>query len=183
MLERLLIMHCSPTLAGIKTGNLFQICSDSEYDLRSELQDLNHKLAGKGILLEALRMKERNALILAYRPKRLEKDLKEKDVAIFLKGFGYPEADFRCAISKLKERVEAQDGFPHEIGLFLGYPLTDVIGFIENGGRNSKCTGCWKVYRDEMEAIRLFDRYRKCKEVYSKMFAAGRSVMQLTVAA
>ncbi|HML36088.1 MAG TPA: DUF3793 family protein [Bacillota bacterium] len=183
MLERLLITHCSPTLAGIKTGNLFQICFDSEDALRSELQDLSHKLNGKGILFEVLRMKNRTALILAYRPKRLEQDLAKRDIALFLRDFGYLESGLECAISRLKERIDAQAGFPHEIGLFLGYPLTDVIGFIENEGRNSKCTGCWKVYRDEGEAMKLFDRYKKCREVYSRMFAAGRSVMQLTVAA
>ena len=36
--------------------------------------------------------------------------------------------------------------FPHEIGLFLGYPLTDVEGFIRNHGRNYLLCGMWKVY-------------------------------------
>ena len=41
--------------------------------------------------------------------------------------------------------------FPHEIGIFLGYPLADVAGFIRNKGRNCKCIGTWKVYGDAFE--------------------------------
>ena len=183
MLEKLLIMHCAPTLAGIKTGNLFQCNFASMDGLLLELQDLNEKMKSKGIHLEILRIRNLNALILAYRPKYLERDLKKSGVSNFLIKFGYIKGDPAGAVSKLKERFEGQNEFPHEIGLFLGYPLIDVIGFVENGGQNSKCTGCWKVYRNESEAIKLFDRYKKCKDVYTKMFAKGCSIMQLIVAA
>ena len=183
MLEKLLIKHCAPTLAGIKTGNLFNCYINTSEELLLQLQDANKKLSSKGIQLEVLRIKNLNALILAYRPKSLVRDLGKKGVDIFLKRFGYEKIDIEYAISKLKERFAAQSDFPHEIGLFLGYPFADVIGFIENAGQNSKCVGCWKVYCDEREAIKLFDRYKKCKDVYSKMFAGGCSIMQLIVAA
>jgi hypothetical protein len=130
MLEQSLIFHCSPTLAGIKTGSLFLYRFASTDDLLTELHDLNHKLSGKGIHIEALHIKNLTALILAYRPKRLDADLKQKGVFTFLKQYGYKRADSEYAISGLKERFALQTSFPHEIGLFLGYPLTDVIGFI-----------------------------------------------------
>lgn len=34
--------------------------------------------------------------------------------------------------------------FPHDRRAF-GYPLTDVVGFIENQGRNFTRCGCWKL--------------------------------------
>lgn len=74
-------------------------------------------------------------------------------------------------------------GFPHEIGLFLGYPLGDVEGFIRNRGQNCKCAGCWKVYCNELEAQKRFARIQKCRKVYARLWAQGRSVWQLTVAA
>jgi hypothetical protein len=73
--------------------------------------------------------------------------------------------------------------FPHEIGVFLGYPLQDVKGFIENNGRNSKYTGLWKVYGDKAASIRMFEKYRKCFSVYSDLWRSGRrDIFQLTVA-
>lgn len=183
MLEKLLIAHCAPTLAGIKTGSLFQCSFTSMDDLRVEVQNANSKLNEKGIYIEILRTKGLGALLLTFRPNCLARDLRKKGVSEFLEGFGYRKTSLRLTLARLKERLEEEEGFPHEIGLFLGYPLMDVIGFIENGGQNSKCAGCWKVYRDEKEAVKLFDRYRKCKEIYLKMFTEGRSIMQLIVAA
>lgn len=183
MLEKLLIAHCAPTLAGIKTGNLFNYCFSSADGLLSEVEDANGKLNGKGIRLEILRVQSASALILAYRPVRLERDLAKKGAANLLEGFGYEKTDLVYAISRLKERFAEQGGFPHEIGLFLGYPLADVVGFIENEGQNSKFAGCWKVYRNETEAVKLFDRYRKCRDVYLRMFTEGCSIMRLVVAA
>ena len=65
--------------------------------------------------------------------------------------------------------------------MFLGYPLPDVIAYIRNGGRNCLCCGCWKVYSDEHGARRTFARFRKCREVYARLFAQGCPLSRLTV--
>ena len=80
------------------------------------------------------------------------------------------------------KRMREQDEFPHEIGLFLGYPPEDVRGFIENGARGCKCVGCWKVYGDAETARETFAKYKKCTDVYRARYAEGRSVERLTVA-
>ncbi len=79
--------------------------------------------------------------------------------------------------------VAENDAFPHEIGVFLGYPLGDVMGFIRSGGRNCRHAGCWKVYCNEAETLRLFEKFKKCRDVYLRLWNQGRSVLQLTVAA
>lgn len=183
MLDRYLIEHCSPTLASIKTANLFSCSYAREEDLEKQIGTLNAMLENKGITLILLRKTDTAALIYVCRLERLAQDLKKPGVAEFLRKYGYEKTDVRSALAKLKERVQDQAGFPHEIGLFLSYPLGDVIGFIENAGHNSKCCGCWKVYVNECEAIRTFARYKKCKDVYQRLYKQGRSVLQLTVAA
>ena len=65
--------------------------------------------------------------------------------------------------------------------MFLGYPLEDVKGFIINEGKNCKCIGCWKVYSDECEAVRLFEKYKKCTYIYKRLHTMGRTVEHLTV--
>ena len=68
-----------------------------------------------------------------------------------------------------------KDGFPHEVGLFLGYPLDDVTGFIEQKGKNYKCCGIWKVYGNPTSRPRmLFRKLKKCSEIYRRLFADGR---------
>jgi hypothetical protein len=183
MLERLLVTHCSPTLAGIKTANLFNFRFTELKYLLLQLEDMNRKLNRKGIYAEVLRIRKSSALIFVYRPKNLETDLKKNGVAEFLAQFGYEQCSVCYCISKLKLRLAAEIDFPHEIGLFLGYPIADVMGFIENAGQNCKCVGCWKVYCNECEAAKLFAQYKKCTDVYSRMFANGFSIMELIVAA
>lgn len=182
-MEKYLIEHCSPTLASLKTANLFNYIFTSEEELYGYIRGLNRKLSAKGVSVTILRKEAHSALVYVYREKKLAEDLARPGVREFLTKAGYEACTPLAAIRFLRSRFAAKAGFPHEIGLFLGYPLGDVIGFIENAGRHSKCSGCWKVYCNECEAIRLFAKFDKCKEVYKRLFCEGKTVVQLTVAA
>lgn len=128
--------------------------------------------------------KERKkALVYLCRPQRLENDLHKPGVQKFLRACGYQGEHWEEALKELKERLHMCEKFPHEIGLFLDYPLVDVIGFIRNTGKNCKCSGCWKAYGNAKEAEKTFCKYKKCREIYSRLWENGRSVLQLTVAA
>ncbi len=198
-LDKLLVEHCAPTLASLKTANLFSCRYEDEDELIEAIREWNDAFKNKGVELILLRCRDNGALIYVCRRNRLARDLRKEGVAEFLNGFGYSgicagSADCSksdacacvdCAIEQLKSRLsEAAGSFPHEIGIFLDYPLCDVRGFIENAGANCKCAGCWKVYGDEHEARQRFHRYSKCREVYTRLWHSGaRSITQLTVRA
>ena len=67
-----------------------------------------------------------------YRVSQLQRDLQKPGVACFLESYGYRSLVVDEALNHLQQRILENDGFPHEIGIFLDYPLADVIGFIEN---------------------------------------------------
>ncbi|BEI61061.1 DUF3793 family protein [Blautia luti] len=183
MLEKSVIEHCSPTLASIKTGNLFTYKYESEEKLWKSVDGFNECVKEKGVSLTVLRKSESKALIYVCRSSSLEKDLKKPGVANFMKKYGYESTDPSYALERLRSRLAQREDFPHEIGLFLGYPLGDVIGFVKNAGQNCKCVGCWKVYCNECEAVKAFAKFKKCTSVYVRLWSQGRSVRQLTVAA
>ena len=183
MVEKKMIEHCAPTLAGLKTANMFNYRFSSMNELLGELQEINEKLNRKGVFAEIIKTKESRALIYVYRKKRLEKDLQKHSVEELLLQYGYQNCELEHCLVQLKKRLAEYDCFPHEIGVFLDYPLGDVIGFIEHGGKNCKCCGVWKVYSNECETQALFARYKKCTEVYLRVFAKGRTLTQLTIAA
>ena len=183
MLERYLIEHCSPTLASLKTASLFTITYITHSDLLSQLEQWNLRLGKKGVTLRVVRETGSSALVYVYRKQKLASDLQKPGVAALLRRYGYESVQVDQAVARLERRLSADGEFPHEIGLFLGYPLGDVIGFIRNAGSNSKCSGCWKVYCNECEAVRLFARLRRCRAIYARLWELGRSVEQLTVAA
>ena len=182
MSEDSIVKYCSPTLAGIKTGSLFSCPYQSREELLQTIRHLNRRLVPKGLRVLPLRCSEGRALIYVFRPDGLKADLADDAARKILEDAGYrSEASDRC-VTELIRRLNAQESFPHEIGLFLSYPPEDVQGFIENRAGNCKCVGCWKVYGDEAAAKTQFERFRKCTEIYCKQWAMGASVEELTVA-
>ena len=77
-MEQYLINHCAPTLASIKTANLFTYSFASEYELEAQLLHLNTLLAVKGVSLTIIRKTAGSALIYVYRSRKLAHDLANK---------------------------------------------------------------------------------------------------------
>lgn len=182
MSEELIVQQCSPTLAGLKTGSIFNCPFRSRRTLWKDIRLMNARLKQKGLRIIPLRITGHAALIYIYRPGRLEEDLSHKDARCILQSCGYEERNVPGCISLLMQRLRGSEGFPHEIGLFLGYPPEDVSGFIENNAMRSKAVGHWKVYGDEKKALKTFARYKKCTRVYAAHKARGTSIERLTVA-
>lgn len=180
MFEKYLIQHCSPTLASLKTAALFSIPCPDKAILYRDIVEWNRKLSSKGISLLILRESDGKALIYVCRMSQLSADLRRQGVADFLRSYGYKSTNAVYALIHLRLRLSESKDFPHEIGIFLGYPLGDVTGFIENKGKNSKYCGCWKVYCNECETVKRFDEFDKCKSVYMRQWNDGFSVRQLT---
>lgn len=181
MPEELLIRHCAPTLAGLKTGNLFGYKYESKKELHAHIRALNRLLVPKGLRVIPLQARDGRALIYVYRPSKLQCDLSDDCACSLLRDKGYPcNHPDRC-LMHLMQKLKGSAEFPHEIGLFLGYPPEDVCSFIENGGNGGKCVGCWKVYGDEEEAQRKFARYKKCTELYCRRWAEGKGLQKLAV--
>ena len=151
--------------------------------LMSLLGDYNARLSGRGVRMTILRANGRSALIYVYRPDFLKKDLKNGMSVNILSKSGYSRQDPGFCLTELCRRLRNDEGFPHEIGLFLGYPPEDVIGFIRYGGACSKCNGCWKVYGDVEKTRKHFEKIRKCRKTYYKLWSMGKLVENLTVSA
>lgn len=182
MSEETIVKYCSPTLAGIKTGSLFSCSYNSKNEVYAFLRELNISLRNKGVRFMPLRFKDRKVLIYAYRPSRLLPDVQSKEADELLSQRGYCTQNCGNCLARLIKRLGEGDEFPHEIGLFLGYPVDDVKGFIENNACGAKCSGCWKVYSDEKKAQKLFEQYKKCTGIYKKQWCAGKPLAKLAVA-
>lgn len=183
MLETGVVTNCAPTLAGMKSANLFNYRYTSRAEVLRELDDMNKKLNVRGVYVETLLWRSESVLIYVYRKTFLEKDLQQEEVRKLLMAYGYRSYDIESCLKRLKKRLTGYDCFPHEIGVFLGYPLEDVVGFIHHKGQNCKLCGLWKVYGDVNETGKLFQKLKKCSDIYIKVFQEGRSITQMTVSA
>ena len=121
MSEELLIRHCSPTLAGIKTGNLFSCKSRCREEVIAHIRKFNTLWQAKGLCALLLRHRKGRALIYVFRPHELEMDLSSSEAKRLLAEMGYCCTKPWHCLAELQCRLEKNKEFPHEIGLFLSY--------------------------------------------------------------
>ena len=179
MPDDVVVLHCAPTLAGLKTANMFMYQFADRQSLRCEICRLNRILGKKGLRVIPLKICSGKALIYIFRPDRLRRDLESAEAQKVLNECGYNCKSIGGRLSHLRERLGENGEFPHEIGLFLGYPPEDVCGFIQH--RPCLLTGFWKVYSDTDGAEKKFRQFRKCMKVYSSRIAAGCPLEKLAV--
>ncbi len=180
MSEEMVIRCCAPTLAAIKTGSLFNCAFDHLREMTESLRAVNQCLIRKGVTALPLRYRDGRALVYLCRIDMLEADLRDPLAEAILRENGYPDGKPMQRIAHLIRRLRESDTFPHEIGLFLGYPPVDVRGFMEH--KTCKCTGLWKVFEsDETQAQRYFARCRNCTNAYLRRNREGWSLSRLTI--
>lgn len=180
--EQILISHCAPTLAGIKPANLFCYRYDSDECIEGIIGEWRNLLLDRGVGFYILRNRHQVCLIYVYRVKELYKILNIRENQDFLTERGYKKLlNPSEALALLAQNCANSIHFPHEVGLFLGYPLDDVIGFIHNKGGNYRQVGSWKVYSDPESAIKKFEKFKKCTMIYKRLFSEGKTLQQLAV--
>ena len=176
-----IVQYCAPTLAGLKAGSLFSQHLDNQEDLVDTIDMLNELLADKGVRFTIIKRSDGFALIYVYRKNSLEAILCDKEVQEFLSQYGYADFEIEPCLLRLRDRL-MQEEFPHDIGVFLDYPLADIKAFITNKGCNCPCTGCWKAYTNVPEAQKKFRCFKHCTEVYCRVHNQGFDISRLTVA-
>ena len=172
--------HCSPVLMGLKPSNLVSFSKEKVPAVPELAEIYTEKLKKEGIRMEIICSCRKHNLLLVYRPEMLEAYLSNKEARQNLKEDGYPEdGTLEEMIAHLKKRYAEKQEFPHEIGVFLGYPLEDVKGFQKHKGSACKMSGYWKVYGDVEAARTTFEQFDKCREFIGKQIRAGYSIHQV----
>ena len=172
--ENLLAFHCSPALFGIKPSNLINVSIKDFPNIVDIVDELNHTFCNK-ICFEILRLTNSSALILVYQANKLQRALFKESNYNYLLKYNYPKnKSVREYIDLLKARLELTE-FPHEIGVFLGYDLNDIVDF-EKGDKKCIFIGCWKVFSNPDEKIKIFNQYTKCKNIVFSLLRKGYSL-------
>ena len=193
-LESTMVATCAPTLAGVKPANLVSFRTVDKaalYELVLRWQEI---LAPHRISVRILKECSLTPafLVYVYRQNWLADILSQSDVQLFLSSEGYRiyhqdknqggPVDTDKMLGQLSNRLCQQKTFPHDVGIFLGYPLEDVVGFIEHKGQNYTYCGLWKSYGDPVKAEAHAQVVLKCISMYRKLFESGTSIGQLVVA-
>ena len=177
-LSLLLAMHCAPMLRGSKISNIITID-------RCDFQGIRELLHGSAISYRLLKSKGDRLIMLLYREQVMAAYICRDDVCEFISDFGYDNCDrnltayLNCLAKKVFFYDNGEISFPHEIGVFLGYPLADVRGFVENHGQNYEYSGYWKVYADVEHRKRLFARFEADRDYVVRSIIHGKTIREI----
>lgn len=173
-----IVLQCAPFLKGLKVSCVISVDA-ALYDGLAEL------FANMDISYHRLSCSEGKCLVLFYRPEELEKYLEQPGVSALIQEYGYMDMSLDKILRRLSGRIEdfarRGMGFPHEIGVFLGYPLEDVKGFIENEGKKYLTIGYWKVYSNLAGARMVFKEYDRAKDCAVNEFLTGKSIREIAL--
>ena len=175
-LEIQIALQCAPLLTGRKISNLLTV----DRSFRSAVLGLFRSSA---VSCYVLYESADRITFLLYVREKLEAYLRTEKVKKLMLEFGCSG----CTLSKIlysvsgryREHMEGNGDFPHEIGLLLGYPPEDVIGFIENRGQNPLYLGYWKVYSNLEECRKVFAGYDQAREKVIHMVSSGMTVKNI----
>lgn len=152
----------APTFNDLKLGTMMNL-----RNAKRPLKD--YWMQNKFILRDALgldfyELKEGKDFVLVYffKNERLEKKLSQIKIKDFLNSYGYiscvSTGDYLSLLSQ--KFIET---CPDEIGIFLGYPLKDVMDFKDRDKKACKCTGYWKCFNNEKSSLEAFKRFDEVK--------------------
>jgi hypothetical protein len=168
--------QCGPLLNGVKISNLLNISTrDNHY--------IEELFKGSDISYEKVYADERRSSYILYKKKDLLSYLNKEESRKLLKSLSYNSEDlseiFRVFSKRYSDYMKKEGEFPHEMGIFLGYPIKDVIDFINNKGRNCLFTGYWKVYNNLNTALMIFETYNRARDEVLRMISDGRSIRNI----
>ncbi len=154
--------HIAPTLKGLKPSSIVTLTKDKR-DL-CNLWDLykNQILLDCGLDYFELKRDDQSINVMVYNKSYLIRTIHNSNNLDFLFQYGYYKSmNLNEILNRLKQRFV--NVCPHEVGIFLGYPIEDVKDFIKHPKKPCLITGYWKVYNDLDYAEKKFKSFDKAK--------------------
>jgi len=177
LFQNKLVTHASPTLMKMKTGSLFCVNKIDIPNIEDCIHYFNKHLSSHHIQICLLKDCQSRHMIYLYHEEKLVHTLKQSEIQAFLNEYGYDTSSIHAAMNCLRIRLQS-DAFPHEIGVFLGYPLYDVKQFICQDHPH-KCIGNWKVFGNEKNARKKFQRIKYCSNEMMRKIEQGHTIIDI----
>lgn len=175
-LEWQMSMQCAPLITGCKISNLLMLPAGCYREAEALFR-------GSDLAWFPLRKTGHKMTVLVYHREKLAEYLRKPEIREILKGEGYPEGGPEEALEMMRGRyLDCRDSggeFPHEMGVFLGYPADDVRGFMEHSGQKFLFSGYWKVYSRVEEKKKIFDSYEMARDTLIRLLHEGLSLRDI----
>lgn len=161
---RFLLVKTAAVRSGVKPGELLRVrhCYKSQTRADSPFSFTRDDVL-KILKLDyvRLRVEDDSSLVLFFHRDALRRAVSTPENSATLQRCGYPATvDLKHFLRTLYQRFSVEK-FPHEVGVFIGYPAKDVVGFIEKNRPRTPCRCPWTVFGDATESLLLSNLYRQ----------------------
>lgn len=163
----------APTIAREKASSLVAFNNNNKRNLYKFWEKYKKEIEVEfPFKFYELKNNNKGAVVLVYNEEKLNRILLEEKNLNFLKRFGYKKnMNIKECLNLLSSRYE--NACPHEIGIFLGYPIDDVIEFIDCPNKQCLMFGYWKVYHNPEKAKDIFKKYDMAKDKMINLITQG----------
>ena len=175
--DQIVIHSSSPTFCNIKPGNMFFV--KNEVFLLDKFDVWKESFMKYGLMAFSNQLSDTSTAILLLNICWCRKILADSFVQAYLSEKGYHTSSVFDFVEELFSRMTNNEGFPHEVGVILGYPVEDVIEFENHQGHDCKYCGCWKSYSDVENAKDCQCKYKDCRNMCDQLFEQGYSLNQI----
>ncbi len=172
------VLHCTaPSLCGIKPASLLSVNQETLFNQYAKILEWSSELKNQNIFIKIIRRSKSLYLIFIYDKSLLEKTIFSIQTQKYLIQKNYDlSLGFDAVLGELLYRLSSVQEFPHEIGIFLGYPLEDVLGFEVNSGCNCKYCGFWSVYGNVEDAKIKMKEFKECSKKCCSLLDKGEEI-------
>lgn len=165
--------NAAPALGRVKPSYLIIFHNKGKRKLYDIWQKHKHNIKSElNIKYYKLKTLYESEAVLFYNEDQLELLIKLDENLSLLQRYGYyREMSVNGCLKHLGERYE--ELCPHEMGIFLGYPVEDVEEFIEHPHKKALMFGYWKVYYNLEKAMNTFNIYDEMKNKVMELIGSG----------
>jgi hypothetical protein len=163
--EAWLFVHIAGVLFAEKAGELLTLCPGQfQLSIDKQIRQIRTLSPLWKFSCVVLRSDKCCSCVVIYERFKVQKALSETP-SWFFEELGYPQdvepEDFLETVVK---RWRAKGRIPHEIGLALGYPVKDVLGYM--GLVPLPCTGIcgWRIYGNPEPSLSKSLEYKKARD-------------------
>lgn len=119
-----------------------------------------------GLCAHSLYEDRRSCRILIWERVRVSQVLETVGSTPFFINLGYSRSITpKSFIREIKFKWEKSGEMPHEIGVVLGYPIKDVVGFMGLSAIEYQETSGWKIYGRLEPSLELKEKYDRGKKI------------------
>lgn len=173
--ERWLFLNASSVLLADKAGELLAF-PHNQFEISPEALPSHIQVIASrwNVAWAILHISDTATKFIIYRSERVEAQLANTPPCTLCDALGYcagiEPAQFLVEIA---HRWQSTGEIPHEIGIALGYPVKDVLGYMGHG--ESECTAhCgWRVYGNPKPSLEASQRYLDARNRAARALVAA----------